>query len=939
MGIGSVISDFFLRGAPSADVIKDADAARGYKEMKSIAGYMPYLDTVDDNKILLSDGRTLAAVYSLTSIPTEARSDELMEQFAKGLNQFICNTFEEDSTAPWSVSFYCWNDRASFYDLVDETYDYARKVHAARDAELTPYTHWFMKKLWEPHIKTMMSGNGLFTDPLSDMPWVGKRRRAYLVFYRKQSGATRRRNWTAETELENQCKKVEQMIRGAGVKCQRLGGEAIRNWLFRWFNPRPKATDGDTEALLKKFPYIPETQRMAEYDLATDVMTSDVRTCNKTKHWYFDGMPHTVLSIEKLESVPVVGQTSAERYRSKEERASASAKTTCMLDQLPDGTVLVVSFVAKQQQTIRKHLERLEKNSKGDTPEAGATREEVRHARLQIARGNKLYPYSMALCVRGNDDDHIDDVIRQTNTVLTGNSFKIIDPDYDLFRQDRYMRFIPCGFDPNLAQLEMRNRLVYTSHLANLIPVYGRGLGSGNHGSVFFNRGAEPFSFDPTWAADRVKNAHLFLFGPTGAGKSATLVYLQMLITAVINPRWVVVEAGNSFGLLSDFLKSMGKSVVDIKLKPGKDCPSIAPFKALLQLVDAKGRIIQDASEVEEILNGDAELSEADDGGLTNNESEVTRDILGEMLIIARLMVTGGELKEEHRMTRADLGILKRSLLDAAIEARIEGIEDVLPERVIKHLRNQVALKPENSLRINEMADAMELFTDGFAGELFNRPGEELPDADYIRIEMGSLASGNDTGDKLAVAYISIINQIIARAQRTQRDGRPTINLTDEAHVITKNPLLAMYLVVVSKLLGRRMGLWLWQATQNMEDYKDESKKMLAMFEWWLCLKVEAGELKHIRENRALSEDQETMLLSTRKEPKKYTEGVIMSDSIQGLFRVIQPPLCLALAGTEKEEKRERQKVMLQHSCNEVQAAIHIGESIAKMRLEHALSI
>ena len=95
---------------------------------------------------------------------------------------------------------------------------------------------------------------------------------------------------------------------------------------------------------------------------------------------------------------------------------------------------------------------------------------------------------------------------------------------------------------------------------------------------------------------------------------------------------------------------------------------------------------------------------------------------------------------------------------------------------------------------------------------------------------MASLAAGNDANDKLAVAYISIINQVIARAQKTQREGRPTINLTDEAHVITTNPLLAMYLVVVSKLLGRRMGLWLWQATQNMDDYKNEAKKC------WRCL-------------------------------------------------------------------------------------------------------
>ncbi|MCR6651421.1 MAG: hypothetical protein NVV73_07970 [Cellvibrionaceae bacterium] len=251
-------------------------------------------------------------------------------------------------------------------------------------------------------------------------------------------------------------------------------------------------------------------------------------------------------------------------------------------------------------------------------------------------------------------------------------------------------------------------------------------------------------------------------------------------------------------------------------------------------------------------------------------------------------------------MTRADSGILKNAILNATSEAKIAGKVDLLPEDIIRHLRTQVNEKPDSARRINEMADAMELFTDGFAGELFNRPGEELPDADYIRIEMADLASGNDTNDKLSVAYIAIINQIIARAIRTQRDGRPTINLTDEAHVITTNPLLAKYLVVVSKLLGRRMGLWLWQATQNMEDYKDDAKKMLAMFEWWMCLKIDKGELAHIERVRELNDDQRSMMLSTRKQSGCYTEGVIMSDNVQGLFRIVAPTLCFALAMTEK---------------------------------------
>ena len=58
-----------------------------------------------------------------------------------------------------------------------------------------------------------------------------------------------------------------------------------------------------------------------------------------------------------------MGQTSAERYISKDEVGSANAKTACMLDELPDGSILVVNYVALPQQIIRRH-EKLEKTVK-----------------------------------------------------------------------------------------------------------------------------------------------------------------------------------------------------------------------------------------------------------------------------------------------------------------------------------------------------------------------------------------------------------------------------------------------------------------------------------------------------------------------------------------------------------------------------------------------
>ena len=71
----------------------------------------------------------------------------------------------------------------------------------------------------------------------------------------------------------------------------------------------------------------------------------------------------------------------------------------------------MVNYVALPQQIIRRHLKTGE-NSKGDTPKPNPHAKSVKHARLQIARGNKLYPYNMGVMVRGKDDDHIDEVIQ-----------------------------------------------------------------------------------------------------------------------------------------------------------------------------------------------------------------------------------------------------------------------------------------------------------------------------------------------------------------------------------------------------------------------------------------------------------------------------------------------------------------------------------------------
>lgn len=935
----TVFEDVVNRGSPNNQThVTEEDFKKAYQQHKSITGYLPWIDIVDDNKVLLDDAVSVAAVYELTTIPSEARSEDYMIGRGDAIESFICNTFPEQRKAPWVVSTYNWRDTAGFRKLPEQLREYAYQQYAKRKVDPEPYTDWFIDEIFTQHIEDLARKEGFFNDPLfGDIPWRGNERKLYLTFYRRNvPGIQRKRGQGPEQELDQQCRRLEKMVKSLGLKAKRLDGESIRNWLFLWLNPNPKLTNGDSAEWLKQNPYRGNTtdDPLADYDLSTDVVSRDTRSDANKKYWYFDGQPHTVISVERMTGIPAIGQLSAERYKGDPTRPDSTIDS--FFDSLPEGAVIITTFIVTPQTQLKKDLDGLEKRSKGDSPEAKNTRSEIKHARTMLAaRNTKLFPYSLAIAIRAEDDDALEQAQLEIDAALTANSFHAIDYDDDDLMLDRYIRFLPMAYDPELDQLALRERVIYSHHLANLIPLYGRSVGTGNPGVVSFNRGGEPVLYDMFNSEDRSRNAHLFLFGPTGAGKSSMLAYLMMLLTAIYFPRWVVIEAGSSFNLVVELFRKMGLSVSDIVLRKGH-APSLAPFKSALKLVDSEGNPITlkaDADIDVDALADELASDSSDEAEAKVNDSAISsRDILGELIIIARLMVTGGEENEEERMTRADKGLLKMAIMDAASTARKSGKEDVLTEDIIRTLRAMVSIKPERADRITEMADAMELFCDDFAGELFNRPGEELGDVDFIRIDMGSLASGNDN-DKLTVAYISIINQIIARAERTQRDGRQTINLTDEAHVITGNKLLSMYLVIVAKLMGRRMGLWLWQATQNMEDYKEDAKKMLSMFEWWVMLNVDKKELDHIERFRELTEDQKTMLLSTRKVDKKYSEGVTLSSNVEAFFRNIPPPLCFALCMTEKHEKTQRAHIMEEKGCTELEAVYHVAESIRQSRL------
>jgi conjugative transfer ATPase len=458
------------------------------------------------------------------------------------------------------------------------------------------------------------------------------------------------------------------------------------------------------------------------------------------------------------------------------------------------------------------------------------------------------------------------------------------------------------------------------------MPLYGRSVGTGNPGILMYNRGAEPLTFDPLNTNDRKKNAHMLLIGPPGSGKSATLVYLILQMLALYRPRVFIIEVGGSFELLGKYLAAHGVSVNQVTLTPKTDI-SLPPFGDALKLLDEIKAKQRDQQGKDAIRVLEEDLEHSDD---TDDEDDTNRDLLGEMEIAARIMITGGDQREDDRLTRPDRLLIRQAILLAAQTVKDAGRDQVLTEDVVAALRALPELTENRQERAGDMADAMELFCDGLAGHFFNRSGQRWPNRDVTIVDMGILAR-EGYEDQLTVAYIGLMNHIHDLVERHQNDERPTLVITDEGHIITTNPLLSPYVIKIVKM-WRKLGTWFWIATQSLEDFPDQSKKMLSMLEWWICLVMEKDDLEHIARFKNLSDEQHALLLAARKSPGQYTEGVVFSSDLAALFRNVPPALALALGMTEKDEKAARHQLMREHNCSELDAVYMIAEQIALKR-------
>ena len=799
----------------------------------------------------------------------------------------LADAIPEDSNNPWVIQVYL-QDEDDLSSVCNDISKYGDE-HALKSEFSKHFSSVFGR-----HLKRISTKDGLFHDEsVTGTRWRGQLRRVRMVIYKRDSSQIPE---NAEQELSAVTDRLSSALGVAGVRCTRMGAADFAAWLMPWFNPRANPLMLDNHTYIKDFEQAAVSKSLIGYDLAEQLTLVMPRSDNERGVWWFGDTPHEFLTIAGLRRVPRIGHLSAERQQGD--------NVFALFDRFPSDSIFVMTCVVEPQPSIENRVARIKRASVGDSAGAELTRDDAIAAEREMARGEKLFSVTMGLYLQGQNLEELRERVNNAITLLLPNGLQPIAHEADLLKIDSYLRYLPMAYDPKLDKVRRRGKLMFTKHAASLLPVYGRSRGTGNGGFVFFNRGAEPLTFDPLNAEDRKKNAHMLILGPTGAGKSAMLVYLLQQMVARHRPRVFIIEAGGSFRLLGSYFREHGLTVNQVTLNAGSDV-SLPPFADAPTMVDSSQLLVD------------------------SNLDSASQDRLGEMEIIARVMVTGGDTKEHDRLMRPDRLLIRTAIIEAAKNVVAMERHEVLTEDVRNALR-VIGTDPQSPdhrrLRALEMADALSLFCSGLAGHFFNRPGTPWPEADVTILEMGLLAR-EGYEDQMTVAYLSIMSHINNVVEKQQHSERQTLVVTDEGHIITTHPLLASYVVKITKM-WRKFGAWFWIATQNLSDFPDASQRMLNMIEWWICLVMPKDEVDHVARFRELTDSQKKLLLSARKEPGKFVEGVVLSDQLEALFRNVPPALSLALAMSEKHEKAERKSLMDEFGCTEYEAAIRIAERL-----------
>ncbi|HRW66652.1 MAG TPA: conjugative transfer ATPase [Candidatus Competibacter sp.] len=871
----------------------------------ALADYLPFVDyDPHDQVFLLNDGISVGAVFRLGAADLDGRSPERRAEFNAQLDHALCRLPAEDDRYPYLVQLYLEDRQPT--NIADTLAD-----ALPASVRETPFSQTWLETL-RAHFEAMRAPQGIFDDERVRQSgdrakgWRAIERQIHLCVYRKApASAWKTRRYRPGEQLTHAFAPFLNALEALGVSVQRLDDAGLRAWLLPWLTP-VVAGYASPEDYLAAQPLPPRERRGPAWDLGAHMLQlppqpiPDRDDDRDRGVWRFGSTYTRYLTFQGVEFAPDDGALTTDRQVGADVRA-------CVWDRMPARSVLAVTIVPWPAERIDQELDKLQLFVDKTTSDgAAAAREELAVAKAARRQHQRIYRVQMGLYLRAPDRETLENHTLQVSNVLAETGLRPIPARYDLIADDSFVRNLPMVYDARFDRRHaLRARLTYSSHLAALLPLYGRGVGTTNPCYVMYRRDGQVFTCNPH--RDRLRVAHTVLFGPTGSGKSATAIALALQSMAVNRPRQVIIEKGHSFGLLMDYYERLGLTVRRIVFTRDLDV-CYPPY-------------------------ADTEEALAEHQGGPGMEDE-QRSYLAEMLYRTELMVTGGRAAEIEALTRSDRAALQTGLLRALENSRAADRPHARPTDVYRALKAMAEEEPipEIRLSIRRMADALQMWTAGPRGHFFNRYGQGFADDDdVVHIDLGLLTTaGNE--DMLALTVLSLLAHITGWAERHQASGRPIEVWFDEGHYISKTPLTVKGFIVGTKV-WRKLHTWLMFATQDFSDFSADARQILSQAEWWILLSMGPAEARQVSQFRDLSAEEQRLLTQALKEPGRFVEGVLLSEKLPpALLRFVPPPLALALAQTEGEEKNRRLQLMREHNLSELDAALRIAQDIADQR-------
>lgn len=924
---------------PDAFHGRKADLRRIGETPPSFLTFLPFRDFDSEHGVFVfDDGRNCGVLFEITPYATEARSHEELETVAEVIAITLREALPEAVDAPWIVQAYATNER-SLYQASQRFEEYIASINPKLLE--TQYTQEWIRVM-RAHLEQVGRPEGIFHDKSAkSIAWSGKQARHFITLYRMHKPIS---FLEAVEELNKVANAFSASMRQGSIGVRRCTARDLYEWLFPWLSPMPASTNGDPYRYVRES-QIYDTGRVNElpdeakeavrgedilagYDLGDSVVLGHPVSDEENQCWWFNGMPHRLLTMQQLTRSPHYGHLTAER-------AFGDAQMT-LLDQMPEGTTFVQTIIIKPQHEVRDDLEKIQVASRGNREESRAAKQEAQECAVAIEAGNKMYPMEISVYVRGRDLEHLNRVCSEVTGTLRNQGMRMLELTYDFFPVHKYVQQLPFAYRYDLDRKRTnRARLTFSRQIARIMPVYGRGVGTGNPGLMFFNRGAEPLTLDPI--KDRNKNAHALILGPSGSGKSAFINGAVLNLLAVHRPRVFIIDPSASFGPITEYCASLG--LTTSYLRVGAKGVTFNPYADALELLNEKNHL-PPVQETE--ADGAAPATTWD--AWMEDEEDLRRDLMGEMIQKTQAMVLANEsLGRREGMKSSLKGKLREVIMAATCKVAADNEErekqgldplQVTPSDVRQALEERARL--DNNEDMMEMAYALANFcgTDTLGGRLFDSQGEPMPESDVTVIEFGQLANERYRAEMI-VAVMSMFDRIHYLVEKNQHDSRMTLIVHDEVHVQLKQAVLAPYIMGIVKL-WRKLGAWYWPATQDFQDISDNAKGLLNNLEWTFTLQMGESDVKDMNRFRTLTDDDVKLLLAPTKQPGDYVEGVVIRrgvPDIRMLFRSVLPPIALALAGTEKEEKAKRQELIKKHNLGSyLEANLKLAELIAAKR-------